>query len=718
MDPGGSGIARMRKSYDWQKRAVAFFAVAVVFLSFFLAAFAIREAEREKLVKQAELKTEPRGIAAQIHDRFELLVSEAELRTFSHFDRLNEDPDAQILKDAASAIQTATGWVDTVLLIKRSGEIDFLLEKPLYAIDAAARDSRIAAFSDVKDPLMSAAEEAEFRQKNFTSARRFYRELFNKSANRSLRANLLHSMGRCYLQSGRPLEAIPIYQDILKSHEHEFTPDGTPVGLLALYQIGTAYSRADMPGPAMEESLKLYKDLLESRWLMPRARFQTYLKQTKDRLLSLEKVLTADPAGADLVDQWQALLGVETDRLARMNLLESIVRNIRPNIDRSWDAGLETGEFSRFTFSEENRSFMISFSPIHDTLFLGMMYKNDYLIEHILPDALSAYTSPHPWEVSITDGAGNVLAGDAVLSTPGAVPELNFSRVFDLDYPAWEIHIFMPSPNPAERAFQKRRLLYILIALVVTAALVGGGTMAIRGTAKELRLARLKSEFVSTVSHEFRTPLTSIRYLSELLERGRVKEESQKLKYYQTITRESERLSRLIENTLDFSKIEAGMKKYEFTETDVAELVEEATGGFRNQIAPKKIVVGCEIAKDLPKVDLDKEAVRRALLNLLDNAFKYSGESRNIQVRAWADPKFIYIAVEDHGIGIAPEEQKKVFEKFYRSEHNQESHIRGSGIGLTLVTHIAHAHGGDVVLDSQPGKGTTVTLRFPLDRAG
>jgi len=707
----------MRKSYDWQKRAIALFAVAVVILSFFLAAFAIREAEREKLVKQAELETELPRIAEQIHDRFKLLLSEVEHITSGYFKSLNEDPDKWAFPDDTKEILTEADWIDTVLLVSRSGKIDFLLEKPLFEMGESGQYPSISPFFDLRDPLLSAAEAAEFQQKNYAAARRNYRELFTQTRDRSIRANLLHRIGRCYLKSGRPLDAIPVYQDILKSYEHELTQDGTPVGLLALYQISTAYSRADMPGPAMENSLKLYENLLESRWQMSREKFQTYLIQAKDRLHSLENGVAADPAGEDLVDQWQALRGVETDRLARMNLLESIVRNIRPNIDQSWDAGLETGEFSRFTFSEESRSFMISFSPIHSTLFLGVMYKNDYLIEHIFPDALSVYTSPYPWTVSITDGVGNVLAGEAGPSTSSGPSELSFSRVFDPEYPPWEIHVSMPSPSPAERTFRQRRLLYILIALVVTAALVGGGTMAIRGTAKELRLARLKSEFVSTVSHEFRTPLTSIRYLSELLERGRVKEESQKLKYYQTITRESERLSRLIENTLDFSKIEAGMKKYEFSETDVTELVEEATEGFRKQLAPKKFVAGYEIAKDLPKVYWDKEAVRRALLNLLDNAFKYSGESRNIQVRAWADPRFIYIAVEDQGIGIAPEEQKKVFEKFYRSEHNQESHIRGSGIGLTLVTHIAQAHGGEVTLESQPGKGTTVTLRFPLDRA-
>ncbi len=247
-------------------------------------------------------------------------------------------------------------------------------------------------------------------------------------------------------------------------------------------------------------------------------------------------------------------------------------------------------------------------------------------------------------------------------------------------------------------------------------AILSGGFLAIKATGKELELAKLKSEFVSTVSHELRTPLTSIRYLAELLKRGRVKEENKKHMYYETITDESERLSRLIENILDFSKIEAGMKEYQFKETNVTELTQNVSSRFQEQFAPKGFIIKNEISDRMPRLTVDKEALSRALFNLLDNAVKYSGESSKVILRAWSERGHVFLEVEDKGVGINKEDQKKVFDKFYRSDNIDGEAIKGSGIGLTLVSHIVKAHGGVVHLESDAGTGTKVTLKLPVKR--
>lgn len=238
--------------------------------------------------------------------------------------------------------------------------------------------------------------------------------------------------------------------------------------------------------------------------------------------------------------------------------------------------------------------------------------------------------------------------------------------------------------------------------------------MAIRSTAKVVELARLKSEFVSTVSHEFRTPLMSIRYLSEMLDGGRVKGVDKKKIYYGKIKKESERLSQLIENMLDFSKIEAGMKEYKFDELNVKELVEEVAGRFKEYMADKKMIFECEIQNGLPDVRADREAISRALFNLLDNAVKYSGKNPVVHLRAFFKDETVSLEVKDTGAGINKDDQKKVFEKFYRSSHSSSKRIEGSGIGLTLVEHIIKAHGGRVTMESDLGQGTTVTLKLPV----
>ena len=280
------------------------------------------------------------------------------------------------------------------------------------------------------------------------------------------------------------------------------------------------------------------------------------------------------------------------------------------------------------------------------------------------------------------------------------------------------MHVFQRHPDAIERQFQLRRNVYILVVVMVMAVLFFGGFMAIRSTAKELELARLKSEFVSTVSHEFRTPLMSIRYLSEMLDAGRVMGEDKKKIYYGKISKESERLSRLIENMLDFSRIEAGVKKYQFENLSVEALVLDVAERFKEYVVDKPVTLKVEIKDHLPSIDADKEAISRALFNLLDNAVKYSGLDPVIYFRAYCEGSDLFLEVQDMGVGISLGEQAKVFEKFYRSADPAQSNIEGSGIGLTLVNHIANAHGGKVIMESDLGKGTKVTLILPISRKG
>jgi len=399
-----------------------------------------------------------------------------------------------------------------------------------------------------------------------------------------------------------------------------------------------------------------------------------------------------------------------------MDTIETIAQKMAPlSVTDKNEAEDSSGNF--FHLSQKTGDKLILFSytyPDSQSLF-GFTIDNRYLKNEIFPSILAKLPIKEGFIVQITDEGDNVIAGEEI-SEQGSPPLLSYSCNFEEGFPPWMVKIYQSSPSEAERQFGIRRNIYVLSVVVVIIAILFGGVMAIRGTAKELRLAKLKSEFVSTVSHEFRTPLTSIRYLAELLQRGRVKEESKKQQYYESITHESERLSRLIENILDFSKIEAGMKEYEFAETNVTEMCQDVVSRFQEQIAPQDFTVEDEISKELPKIFADKEALGRALYNLLDNAVKYSGESRKIKFRAWTDPSKIYLKVEDKGIGIGKEDQDRVFEKFYRSGDVQDSSIKGSGIGLTLVSHIAKAHCGEVIIESGLGEGTEVTIILPIDR--
>ncbi len=239
-----------------------------------------------------------------------------------------------------------------------------------------------------------------------------------------------------------------------------------------------------------------------------------------------------------------------------------------------------------------------------------------------------------------------------------------------------------------------------------------------RSVSKEMELAMLKSDFVSNVSHELRTPLSLIRLYAETLELGRVPLPEKQHDYYCIIRKESERLTALINNILDFSRIEAGRKEYDFRQTSLPELVRNTLESYRYQIEQQGFTFEEHIADDVPPVAVDREAIARSLLNLVNNALKYSSKEKFLSVNLYRANGSVKLEVIDRGIGIPRSEQHKVFEKFYRVGDPLVHNTKGSGLGLSLVRHIVHAHGGEVALESNPGQGSKFTIVLPVQATG
>ena len=253
------------------------------------------------------------------------------------------------------------------------------------------------------------------------------------------------------------------------------------------------------------------------------------------------------------------------------------------------------------------------------------------------------------------------------------------------------------------------------MALAALSLLMAGGIwLTYRNVSREMNLARLKSDFVANVSHELRTPLALIRLYAETLELGRLSAKEKYQEYFRIIREESERLTALINNILDFSRIEAGRKEYEFKETDLPELVRSTLDSYRFQIEQHGFAFEENIARDIPPVNVDREAIARSLLNLVNNALKYSKDKKFIGVSLYRSNGSVKLEVEDHGIGIPISEQEKIFEKFYRCGDPLVHNIKGSGLGLSLVRHIVRAHGGNVQVESAPDRGSKFTIELPL----
>jgi signal transduction histidine kinase len=251
------------------------------------------------------------------------------------------------------------------------------------------------------------------------------------------------------------------------------------------------------------------------------------------------------------------------------------------------------------------------------------------------------------------------------------------------------------------------------LALVLGVA-VFGGYLLLRDVNRDVRMTEVRSQFVASVSHELKTPLTAIRMFAETLAMGRSRDEHTKSEYLETIVNESERLARLVDNVLDFSKIEQGKKIYRLRPVRLEDVADSAARAMQFPLAQQGFQLRFSIERDIPELRADPDAIQQAILNLLTNAMKYSGDAREIDLRLGARNGDAVIEVVDHGLGMAADEQKHIFEKFYRAPSHESRLIAGTGLGLTLVAHIVKAHGGRVEVESAPGSGSTFSILLPV----
>ncbi|MCG8581095.1 MAG: HAMP domain-containing histidine kinase [Bacteroidales bacterium] len=264
----------------------------------------------------------------------------------------------------------------------------------------------------------------------------------------------------------------------------------------------------------------------------------------------------------------------------------------------------------------------------------------------------------------------------------------------------------------------KRATQNIGLLIIVDIMLIVGAWLFYRNVKRELHLAKVKSDFVSNVSHEIRTPLALISMYAETLQLGRLKDESKRHKYYDIIYRETQRLSGIVNNILNFSRIESGRQKLSFAQLEINEIVYEVENNYQYHFTKNGFVVSIETDDSLPSVIGDRQAVTECLINLIDNAIKYSADIKEIKISTGLKGQFQYIEVTDKGIGIPAKEQKHIFEKFYRvTKGALAHHAKGSGLGLSIVNHIIESHNGKMEVESTEGAGSSFRILLPTNKA-
>jgi len=346
----------------------------------------------------------------------------------------------------------------------------------------------------------------------------------------------------------------------------------------------------------------------------------------------------------------------------------------------------------------------------------GMAVDEQFFLQKLLPEALERHLLkffPEDHQdliVAIHDESGEQFWG----SEPIDEKEAEASTRFGLIFQRWYLLNRMRHETEeqwARRFFTTNAAIWMAMAVL----LLGGLALTLRAASRAMRLSQMKSEFVSNVSHELRTPLASIRVFGEFFKLGRVNDPAKAREYGEYIETESRRLTGLINNILDFAKIESGQKEYDFQRADLTEVVAETLKTFEVRMKQSDFDIRFDADRNLPPVRIDSDAITQALVNLLDNAVKYSGDSREIAVRLDARDGWVTISVSDRGIGIPASDQEKIFDRFHRVSTGLVHEVRGSGLGLAIVKHIVDAHRGRVTVESRPGRGSTFTIWLPSE---
>ncbi|MBN2138569.1 MAG: hypothetical protein JW720_12250 [Sedimentisphaerales bacterium] len=320
----------------------------------------------------------------------------------------------------------------------------------------------------------------------------------------------------------------------------------------------------------------------------------------------------------------------------------------------------------------------------------------------------STRSMPKDLDYSLTNETGFQVVG----SDPAGRRPLLESPV-NKYFPRWDIAVFLKDNNLFKSAARRKTAVYIWAGTLTIVLILGVGGLAGRVLGRQMKLNRLKNDFIATVTHELKTPLASMRVLADTLLEGNYKDPGQAREYLELICKENKRLTSLIDNFLTFSRMERNKHAFDIVPTDPAEIARTAADAVRTKLEKGRCELTIDIEPSLPRITADADAIVTAIINLLDNACKYSRDDRTISLKVFAVNGSVAFSVSDNGIGIPKREVNKIFRRFYQVDRTLSRRVEGAGLGLAIVKFIIDAHDGSICVGSIPGRGSTFTVRLP-----
>jgi signal transduction histidine kinase len=573
-----------------------------------------------------------------------------------------------------------------------AGAVSLVPPPACEAVVVVFRHRRVTAFpshclkyypvtpsGDTPAAVFDRGEMLEYRHGDYPAAAASFRRAA-RSADPAVRAGALVRLARTLRKSGQGAEALAVYTQLAQAAPARL--GDVPADLVARHARCSLLAESQQREQLRAEAALLEADLQQGRWQLTQSAYRLHL---------------------DDVRRWAGTAPIPSGELEALAIATAT--------SALWDEWLNQGRRDRVPVARRVARFdgrpVLTICRGNTDRLVALLAGGDYVDHRWLSRAQPTLARLN-LRLALTDNEGH-----AVGRTPLSSAAFRVVRSPAESGLPWTLHVTSADAGADLAQFTARRRFVVAGFALVIALIAVAGYVTARAVARELAVARMQSEFVSAVSHEFRTPLTSLRQLSELLADGRVPDEQRRRAYYEDLGHESERLQRLVENLLEFGRIEAGAREYRLETVDAGALVRQVAGDFEREVAGRGYRVEVTAGDGLPRVEADREALARALWNLLDNAVRYSPDAKTVWVDARAEAGTVRIAVRDEGLGIAREDQGRIFGKFVRGRSARTAGIKGTGLGLAMVQHIVTAHHGTVRLVSAPGRGSAFTIVLP-----
>ncbi|MFA6109267.1 MAG: HAMP domain-containing sensor histidine kinase [Candidatus Latescibacterota bacterium] len=575
------------------------------------------------------------------------------------------------------AVYESFAEVEQAFRVDAAGRLTYPLFAPLTL------GQRRPAF----DAIMTQAEELELREHSYPAARDAYRQAWKNAASGAEEAEALNALGRAALAAGDLGTAAEAHRR-LTLYGLTFDADGAHPATLSHLRLAE-YLGASQGQAVLADWARA---LLEGRYpLYPGVR---------QALASARGLIAAWPSE----DAGDRALLADLDRAERrLAFAERFVDLLRERLPR------QTGYVSGLR--PNGASFLLYARQLADGETIGLSFDLEQLQQALVRSTAGERLAQRGFDLALfaREGRG-AFAGSHRATIYRMVPAGEWLAGLQLG-------IFATDAASVVSYYRKRNLAVLSGIFLLVGFVALGGYVMLRDTHREVRLARLRSEFVANVSHELRTPLAAIRMNAETLLAGRYRTPEKRDEFLRSVIRESDRLTRLVDNILAFAQLDSGRQTYDLQPCDLAGVVRAALEPLEPQLQRRGFTLEVEIADDLPPLRGDRGALIIAATNLLANAAKYSVERLELRVTVAAQGEDQVLEVADRGIGVPPAERERIFEKFYRASNATACIATGAGVGLALTRSIAEAHGGRVELEARPGGGSLFRLVLPAEKS-